>query len=249
MAPRAGGVYVDVTLGGGGPHRRACSRPSRGPASRLGSRPDRDRGGRGASRRRRRPGHAGSAPRSRRVSGELELRGIGPRRTASCADLGVSSAAARRPRARDELPPRGPDRHADGPRSAERPRSNAVPDCLSDDALADVIYRYGDEHRSRASRGASRGRWPTASSGRPSTCAAPSCARSGPCGSAGSTRRRGPSRRLRIAVNRELEELGRLISRALRVVADGRRGGNLGFHSLEDRLVKRAFHGPTGGSR
>ncbi len=46
---------------------------------------------------------------------------------------------------------------------------------------------------------------------------------------------------LRLAVNRELENLEAFLSRVLTVVAPGGRVVILAFHSLEDRLVKRAF--------
>jgi 16S rRNA (cytosine1402-N4)-methyltransferase len=46
---------------------------------------------------------------------------------------------------------------------------------------------------------------------------------------------------LRLAVNRELENLGLFLSRALGVLAPGGRLVILSFHSLEDRMVKQAF--------
>jgi 16S rRNA (cytosine1402-N4)-methyltransferase len=47
---------------------------------------------------------------------------------------------------------------------------------------------------------------------------------------------------LRIAVNRELEELEQLLAALARLVEIGGVAAILSFHSLEDRLVKRAFH-------
>jgi 16S rRNA (cytosine1402-N4)-methyltransferase len=46
---------------------------------------------------------------------------------------------------------------------------------------------------------------------------------------------------LRLAVNKELENLGLFLSKALAVLAPGGRLVILSFHSLEDRMVKQAF--------
>ena len=46
---------------------------------------------------------------------------------------------------------------------------------------------------------------------------------------------------LRIAVNRELEELGQLLARTPATLSLGGRWVVISYHSLEDRLVKRAF--------
>lgn len=49
---------------------------------------------------------------------------------------------------------------------------------------------------------------------------------------------------LRIAVNRELQELERLIDTLAGLVRPGGRVAIISFHSLEDRIVKRAFADP-----
>jgi 16S rRNA (cytosine1402-N4)-methyltransferase len=46
---------------------------------------------------------------------------------------------------------------------------------------------------------------------------------------------------LRIAVNRELEELGQFLNRAPATLAPGGRWAILSYHSLEDRMVKQEF--------
>jgi 16S rRNA (cytosine1402-N4)-methyltransferase len=48
---------------------------------------------------------------------------------------------------------------------------------------------------------------------------------------------------LRIEVNHELEGLGEFIEETVRRAAPGTRFVVISFHSLEDRIVKRAFHG------
>jgi len=52
---------------------------------------------------------------------------------------------------------------------------------------------------------------------------------------------------LRIAVNRELEELGQFLDRAPATLAPGGRWVVLSYHSLEDRMVKREFRRLAGG--
>jgi 16S rRNA (cytosine1402-N4)-methyltransferase len=52
---------------------------------------------------------------------------------------------------------------------------------------------------------------------------------------------------LRIAVNRELEELGQFLDRAPATLAPGGRWVVLSYHSLEDRMVKQEFRRLSGG--
>jgi len=104
--------------------------------------------------------------------------------------------------------------------------------------LADLLYRKGEEHDSRRiARAIVRAR-PIRDTAHLATVVA------------GARKQRGRQRlhpatktflALRIAVNRELEELGQFLLRAPATLASGGRWVVLSYHSLEDRLVKRAF--------
>ena len=111
---------------------------------------------------------------------------------------------------------------------------------LPEKELADLIYRYGDEHDSRRiARAICQAR-----SKNPIT-------RTGELGAVVSRARRRRRRAihpatktfqaLRIAVNRELWSLERLLEAALDIGAKGARIVVISFHSAEDRLVKLAF--------
>ena len=110
-------------------------------------------------------------------------------------------------------------------------------DRLDADALADILYRFGEEPRSRRIARA-------IIAGRPwtSTLALAECiARSS--GYRGS--RTHPATRsfqaIRIAVNDELGELERALEAALELLRPGGRMAVISFHSLEDRFVKQRF--------
>jgi 16S rRNA (cytosine1402-N4)-methyltransferase len=104
--------------------------------------------------------------------------------------------------------------------------------------LADLLYREADEHDSRRiARAIVRAR-PIRDTAHLATTVA------------GARRQWGRQRlhpatktflALRIAVNRELEELGQFLSRTPATMNSGGRWVVLSYHSREDRLVKRAF--------
>jgi 16S rRNA (cytosine1402-N4)-methyltransferase len=104
--------------------------------------------------------------------------------------------------------------------------------------LANVLYEYGEEHDSRRiARAIVRAR-PIRDTEHLATVVA------------GARKARGRQRlhpatktflALRIAVNRELEELGQFLSRTPVTLASEARWAILSYHSLEDRMVKRAF--------
>lgn len=112
---------------------------------------------------------------------------------------------------------------------------------LGETELADTIYRLGDERLSRRIARKivqSRADQPISTTSE----LAEICRRAyGPKGS----NRIDPATRtfqaLRIAVNGELEALDMLLKRLPKLVAEGGLVGMISFHSLEDRMVKKAF--------
>jgi 16S rRNA (cytosine1402-N4)-methyltransferase len=152
-------------------------------------------------------------------------------------DLGVSSMQL------DE-PGRGFGYRSDGPLDmrmgeGETTAADLVND-LPEGELADLLYELGQEHRSRRiARAIARARDRT----RIETTDQLAGVVVGAVG-----RRPGgphPARRtfqaLRIAVNRELEELAASLPRAVGLLEPGGRVVAISYHSLEDRIVKRAF--------
>jgi 16S rRNA (cytosine1402-N4)-methyltransferase len=115
---------------------------------------------------------------------------------------------------------------------------------LTDEELANVIYEYGDERRSRRiarsiKKALAAGELQTTLDLRRAIVRAVGPARVG--GIDPATR---SFQALRIAVNRELEELTDLLAALPGVVRPGGVAAVLSFQSLEDRLVKRAFAVP-----
>jgi 16S rRNA (cytosine1402-N4)-methyltransferase len=112
----------------------------------------------------------------------------------------------------------------------------------SEEELSRIIYELGEERRARRVASAivrARSRAPIETTDQLASVVA----------SAIGGRRGGPhpARRtfqaLRIAVNRELEELAVSLPRAADVLAPGGRVVVIAYHSLEDRIVKRFFAG------
>lgn len=114
-------------------------------------------------------------------------------------------------------------------------------DRLDDDELADVIYRYGEERRSRRvarciKRARENGELNTTADLRRAVVRAVGPARIGGIDPATRT-----FQALRVAVNGEIEELTALLEAAARVIAPGGVLAVISFHSLEDRIVKHAL--------
>jgi len=152
------------------------------------------------------------------------------------ADLGVSSLQL-------DSPERGFSFRSAGPLDMRMDADEAstaaeIVNYWPEKELADLLYRKGEERDSRRiARGIVRGR-PIRDTEHLATVVA------------GARRNRGRQKlhpatktflALRIAVNRELEELGQFLSRAPATLAFGGRWVVLSYHSLEDRLVKQEF--------
>jgi len=154
------------------------------------------------------------------------------------ADLGVSSLQF-------DTASRGFSFQADGPLDmrtnpqSERTAEQVV-NHLDERQLADVIYEFGEERRSRRiARAICRSR-PIRSTAQLADVIS---AAARPMNQA--ERRIHPATRtfqaLRIFVNRELDDLKALLAAAPQILKPGGRVVVISFHSLEDRIVKDAF--------
>jgi 16S rRNA (cytosine1402-N4)-methyltransferase len=152
-------------------------------------------------------------------------------------DLGVSSMQL-------EDPDRGFGYRVDGPLDMRMGQSGATAadlvNELPESELADLLFQLGEERRSRRIARAiarERERAPITSTDQLTGIVVGAVGRrpGGPH----------PARRtfqaLRIAVNRELEELAASLPRAVGLLGPGGRVVVLSYHSLEDRIVKHAF--------
>jgi 16S rRNA (cytosine1402-N4)-methyltransferase len=152
-------------------------------------------------------------------------------------DLGVSSMQLDRAE-------RGFGYRQDGPldmrMGRDGPSAADLVNGSSEEELANVIFEFGGEHRSRRIARAivrARERAPITTTDALARVVAGALGRrpGGPH----------PARRtfqaLRIAVNRELEELAASLPQAVGLLAPGGRVVTLAYHSLEDRIVKRTF--------
>ncbi len=149
-------------------------------------------------------------------------------------DLGVSSMQL------DE-PDRGFGYRLEGPldmrMGGEGPTAADLVNGLAEEDLANLIFEFGQEHRSRRiARAIVRAR-PLDTTDALARVVAGAVGRrpGGPH----------PARRtfqaLRIAVNREIEELAASLPRAVDLLVPGGRVVVIAYHSLEDRLVKQTF--------
>jgi 16S rRNA (cytosine1402-N4)-methyltransferase len=152
------------------------------------------------------------------------------------ADLGVSSLQLDTPERGFSFRGAGPlDMRMD---SGESDTASEIVNYRPEQELADLIYRYGEErHSRRIARAIVRAR-PIRDTEHLATVVA------------GAQKVRGRQKlhpatktflALRIAVNRELEDLEQFLDRAPATLHSEGRWIVLSYHSLEDRLVKQAF--------
>jgi len=234
LQPRAGGRYIDGTLGGGG-HAAGLLSLSDPDGELLGL--DRDPSALAVAERRlggytgrahlRHASFADLAEEARR-QGWGAVEGI-------LLDLGLSSLQLAHAERGFSFQREGPlDMRMD---PGQGLTADEIVNEWDEDELADVLARWGEEPRARAIARAVVAARPV----RSTTGLAAIVAR------AAGGRRTGihPATRtfqaLRIAVNGELEALEAALPQAVAVLAPGGRMAVISFHSLEDRIVKRFF--------
>ncbi len=237
LAPRAGGVYVDVTAGGGG-HSAALLEAA--PGARVIA-CDRDpRAIEAASERLAPFGDSARVVQGRFSDLEQILERLGLTKVDGLmADLGVSSPQLDEAERGMSFRKEGPLDMRMDPTSGETARELIAR--VSQDELADIIYQLGEERRSRRvarciKQADEAGELETTTDLRRAIVRAVGPRRVGGIDPATRT-----FQALRLAVNRELDELSFLLDAAGRVVKAGGTIACISFHSLEDRLVKRAF--------
>jgi 16S rRNA (cytosine1402-N4)-methyltransferase len=234
------GIYIDATLGAGGHSEAIAERLTSGRLIGL------DRDAQALEMARKRLGKFGSkvscvfSPFSRIAEVAREL-GI-PKADGVLADLGVSSMQL------DEAARGFSFREAAKldmrMNTADELTAEEIVNRWPEKELADLLYREADEHDSRRiARAIVRAR-PIRDTAHLATVVA------GARKPAYAGRQRGRQKlhpatktflALRIAVNREMEELGQFLKRTPAALNSGGRWVVLSYHSREDRMVKHAF--------
>jgi 16S rRNA (cytosine1402-N4)-methyltransferase len=233
LQPRAG-LYADVTLGGGG-HSLAILEAG---GDVVGF--DRDPSALDAARARLAPFEARMRFVHARMSEIAEV--LGPASVDGIvADLGTSSPQLDRAERGFSFSKEGPLDMRMDPTSGS-PLAELLEE-IDDEELANVIYRYGEERRSRPISRSIRRALESGELKTTSDLAHAVRRASGPRSKRGggidpATR---TFQALRIWVNDELGELEALIEKAPDVLKDEGTIAIISFHSLEDRMVKHAF--------
>jgi len=242
LAVRPGGFWVDGTVGAGG-HAEAILRAT-APEGRLLA-CDRDAEALETARRRLASFGERVVLRHadyRRLGALLDEAGV-PRVAGILLDLGISSLQL-------DDPGRGFSFQKDGPLDmridrTERTTAADLVGALTEERLAAVFKKYGEEKAARRIARAlvrERVRAPIATTRRLSEIVASVLPVRGPSRIHPATR---TFQALRIAVNRELEGLDRLLEEAAARLEPGGLIAVISFHSLEDRVVKQTLRGLT----
>jgi 16S rRNA (cytosine1402-N4)-methyltransferase len=232
LAVKPGGRYVDGTLGLGG-HAAEILRRSAPDGRLLGT----DRDGEMLSRAR----HNLEQFRERVTLHQADFRAVpsllgGEEVDGILLDLGISSAQL-------DDPERGLSFQADGPLDMRMDRTQGttageVVNRMRERELADLIYRFGEEHASRRIARAIVDARPLRTTRELAEVIRRAAPRSRRPGLHPATR---TFQALRIHVNRELEGLGDALMALARSLRPGGRMAVIAFHSLEDREAKHAF--------
>ncbi|MBN1218767.1 MAG: 16S rRNA (cytosine(1402)-N(4))-methyltransferase RsmH [Anaerolineae bacterium] len=243
LQPHAGGVYLDGTIGAGG-HAAAILKAS-APDGRLFGL-DRDESALAVAKRRLSEFgyrvhllHA-NFDQLAQIARQHQL----PPINGVLLDLGVSSMQLDQPERGFSFQANGPLDMRMDPTTGESAAD--LVNRLPESQLADLIYRYGEEPRSRRIARAIVQARPIARTRELADVIA-SVASFKP--RKGDRRRDQPKihpatrtfQALRIAVNDELGALERALPQAIRLLAPGGRLAVISFHSLEDRIVKQYF--------
>jgi len=237
LQPRPGGCYLDATVGPGG-HAEAILRASEPTGTFLGI--DRDAEALALAGQRLTPFDQRVILLQGRYEGLADLVGAGRQFDGILFDLGASSLQL-------DTAARGFSFGREGPLDMRMDRSTGETAAdlvgrLSEQELADPIFRWGEDRWSRRIARAiveARRRSPI----RTTTALAEVVARAIP--RATWPRHIHPATRtfqaLRIAVNDELTGLDRALEEAAGLLRPGGRVAAISFHSLEDRIVKQTW--------
>lgn len=239
LAPAPGGTLLDGTFGGGG-YARAILDAA--PCTLWAMDRDAEAIARGAALAKAHPGRLhliegrfGDMLALLAARGVTQLDGV-------VLDLGVSSFQI-------DTPGRGFSFRSDGPLDMRMgqsgPTAADLVNTLPEAELANLIWEFGEERFSRRVARAilkARAETPFTTTLQLAEVIRRAVPRD-PSGIHGATR---SFQALRIRVNDELGEIERALEQALQLLAPGGRLVIVSFHSLEDRLVKRAFLRATG---
>ncbi|MGA2300077.1 MAG: 16S rRNA (cytosine(1402)-N(4))-methyltransferase RsmH [Candidatus Acidiferrum sp.] len=232
------GIYVDATLGAGGHSAAIAARLSSGRLISL----DRDAQALAIARERLKEFASRVTFVHTAFSRIAEaVQGLGIAKVDGVlADLGVSSMQLDQPERGFSFREAGPldMRMSSGELAEDELTAEEIVNRWPEKELADLLYREAEEHDSRRiARGIVRAR-PIRDTAHLATVVAGVRKQWG-------RQKLHPATKtflaLRIAVNRELEELGQFLSRTPATLNSGGRWVVLTYHSREDRPVKRAF--------